>query len=243
MPKLDLVAKFHLIRAIVHDQEMTRADADVAGYLLDRQDDHGRAYPSNETIAEITNQTVRTVQRCTERLVKRGYFRCERRGGRHLTNFYWGVPHAPIETTTQTSLNSGEAKKTKTGHAENHDTGVQKPRQRRPETMTRTSPDSISTTPFSDSNSDANASGAGAPTALIRMSDDFFVPPEWLRDGESFRRVNGAEWVDPISESVKFKEHHRGASRADWYGEWLEWMIEAEVGDDEAPPTHNEMAA
>ena len=83
------VAKLRLLRQIAADAGVTLAAIKTAIVLLDRVNSGtGRCYPSYDSLARDTKLSRRSVINGVDHLVRRGYFRLSRGGGREKANEY-----------------------------------------------------------------------------------------------------------------------------------------------------------
>lgn len=80
--------KLDLISALASDRSLKPADVRVALVLVKHLNQGSfAAYPSQETIAEVTHMTVRNVMKCLDRLKASGWLRWQR-GNRQKPNLY-----------------------------------------------------------------------------------------------------------------------------------------------------------
>jgi Helix-turn-helix domain len=211
-----------MLWSILNDPGMTRGDAAVAMYLWDRFDEKkGGAWPSHETLAEVTSQSPRNAHRATERLVTKGYFEVRSGGGRGRSNLYIPIlktltSASENEAETMTSVSENEAE-TMTSVSENYDTDVQK-------TMTPVAEDStLETPPY-----DPTIGGLRAPPSPRRKR----VPPDWLPDdkdrGFARQHCRDDRWID--REAAHCLNWHVGKGNvfADLHAMWRTWVLKAD---------------
>jgi len=81
--------KFRLLDAVHNDRRLSRADVCVAYFIINLfNPDKGYAWPSQETLAELTGLNLRTVKRAVGRLVRFGIVTITFRGRPGRSNEY-----------------------------------------------------------------------------------------------------------------------------------------------------------
>jgi len=86
--QLTLLDQWFFVQKVVSDRRLSRCAVACAFYLIDYYNDYfGRAWPSYDTLAKLTNSNRRTVITAVKKLLELGYFTVEKGEGRR-SNYY-----------------------------------------------------------------------------------------------------------------------------------------------------------
>jgi hypothetical protein len=81
--QLSLLDQWFFVQKVVSDPRLARCAVACAFYLIDYYNDNfGRAWPSYDTLAKLTNSNRRTVITAVKKLLELGYFTVEKGDGR-----------------------------------------------------------------------------------------------------------------------------------------------------------------